>query len=480
MSPKKKKKKTVGNNSTIKNQENRNRENKNVLDRDVEEADKIIAHLDEIEKKKQEEMASKVKQLIASDKEAIKKMEEDDSKSDNSSENKNPTVESGKGKRNKKKKKHISDNKQVVKKKQEDFDLDEDDLDEEELEEKELDIPDFVNMESNATVLRKSNPNKLKDNTKNPALKYYIAGGVVIVALVLGFVAMILNGGAKKPDQKKPDEAFIQDNVNTTEMTELVNHFYEKLDADDMDGAKQFLCNSENLSDQEMKDTLNMIKNQVALNKKLTGTSQVDFSGCYVQDGMNPNEYIVYMKFDMHISGVDTPAPGIYSFYIRDDIENLKQESQTTESVSEKDKTTDSESGQDKKETEEKETEEKETEQEETEQKETEQKESEQKETEEKETEEKDTKQEEKKSEETTANPSEQQTAVQTDKAEHNYKIVLIPDDSDSQLKKYMDDMRKSSGVQELFTRVEKEYKVACSTDEDLKKIVEALNNKSE
>ena len=75
MSPKKKKKKTVGNNSTIKNQENRNRENKNVLDRDVEEADKIIAHLDEIEKKKQEEMASKVKQLIASDKEAIKKME---------------------------------------------------------------------------------------------------------------------------------------------------------------------------------------------------------------------------------------------------------------------------------------------------------------------------------------------------------------------------------------------------------------------
>ena len=364
MSPKKKKKKTAGNNSTIKNQENRNRGNRNVLDRDVEEADKIIAHLDEIEKKKKEEMASKVKQLIASDKEAIKKMEEDDSKSDSSSENKNPTVESGKGKKNKKKKKSVPENKQVIKKKQEDSDLDEDDLDEddldeEELEEKELDIPDFVNMESNATVLRKSNPNKLKDNTKNPALKYYIAGGVVIVALVLGFVAMILNGGAKKPDQKKPDESFIQDNVNTTEMTELVNHFYEKLDADDMDGAKQFLYNSENLSAQEMTETLNMIKNQVALNKKLTGTSQVDFSGCYVQDGMNPNEYIVYMKFDMHISGVDTPAPGIYSFYIRDDIENLKQETQTTESVSEKDKTTDSESGQDKKETEEKETEKK-------------------------------------------------------------------------------------------------------------------------
>ncbi len=515
MSPKKKNKRPQ--------KRNINRER---IDRDIEEADKIIAHLDELEKKKSEEMSSKAKKLIADDKEAIKKMQEEAAKvlaeeldddldylDDEATpdfmsekEEKQPELEedlrqpeqeehskeesdiekesqrekrSGKKNRKKKKKEKPEAETQEIEESKLNQDEQEDELpinrseaesedahqkeagedeereanseseavheeqteDDEELEVvlEEESEPEAESREKtkktaeHSTGLRKKNPNMLGAQTKslNSQLKYYIAGSVAIVLLVIMFIALILDRGVKKPDEKKPDETFIQDNnVDTAQMTEVVNKFYEKLDAGDMDGAKKYLYNLESMNDVEIQEMLNNIKNQVSLNKKLTGTSRIDFSGCYVQDGMSKDEYIVYMRFDMHITGVDTPAPGIYSFYIKDDTKSSETE--------EKESTADTKTTE--------------------------------------ETKDEETSAEETKVEETTAGETNlQETTVSNVK--HNYKIVLISEASDSEIKQYMDAMRKSSTVQELFNQVENEYEVACSTDEDLKKIVEALNN---
>ena len=317
-----------------------------------------------------------------------------------------------------------------------------------------------------ATKLRKKQPNKLHEdgelNIKKLFLnskKYMVIGTTVVVLSIVMLAALALD---RKKTESSPEYIKITkstskflDDVNTDEMIETVYGYNEALIDGDVERARTYLYNCDDITDEEILKQ----SEEAKLYYDLIGTS-FEITDCYLQDGMQTNEYIAYMKFQIKIKSIETPAVGIFTYYLIDDIE---EEDVTTDAgddsvttVSEKSSAKDEES-------------------------------TDQKSTDDAQTDEAD--EEARTDSQTTSgtqNDGATETAIQEttqsgeDKAakiKHNYKLYIELNNPKTDVYKYVTRMQKADNVVKLFDAVNKELEEACEKDANLKAIVDALQN---
>lgn len=404
---------------------NANTKNENKSDEDIEKSDGTIEQTGKMEQKVQD-----VKKLLQSDKEAIRKMQEERIKSDDDmdylddekseddlndkqeerteeKDNHNATADTRKknkkGKNNKRaneksrRKSQRNDNQRNENNKHDgnrDSVIREESHGEESESNDEEDVRlDFFasldrDREKENTGIRKKQPNRLRgsrqswsvDKLKDILLEnkrnFYIGTAIAVLFMVL-FVALALDAGkANKESKNSVDTEFLK--IDTTPMIDTINNYYAALAGDDVNLVRSFLMDSEKVTDEEIKRKSEETKVYADLI-----SSSFLITDCYVQQGLNDNEYIAYMKFQLQIKSIETPAVGIFTCYIFD--------------VS-KDGNTD-------------------------------------------------------------------------------YKIGINVNDKSTEVYKYMAKMRNCSNVTKLFDDVNKELEEACSKDENLRAVVEALRS---
>ena len=431
--------------------ENKNTKPSAPEDGEFKDLDELIAHIDELNRRR-EEMSSKTKELIKGDKEAISKMKED--KKDNAEVDKaledtedkessskdakkeSPKKESLKKENNKKesiKKESIkeeskSDLDDITQEKTDDDDDELDYLDDDESSAR-VKLDFFDN--DNRTQIRKENPNYLRHDNKPEKSLIVVVGAIVAALFVCMFVALGIDSKNKVDDEtvkiQTLSKKFIDEKtIDKVAMMQTVNDLYAALDAEDNEKAKSYIYSSNGKDDEGIDEGLAKLKEDIALSKKLTGTSQMNFTECYIQKGLHKNEYIVYMKFIMNISGVSTPAPGIYRYYMIDDV---KDEDKTVEETTVAEETTGDTAVAD---------------------------------------------------ETTSEAATEESKEPAKAEVKHNYKLMLISYDSDSEIYSYMAKMQDCNSITALFKQVNKEYNNALENDSQLKAIVDALENKED
>lgn len=430
--------------------ENKNTKPSAPEDGEFKDLDELIAHIDELNRRR-EEMSSKTKELIKGDKEAISKMKED--KKDNAevdkaledTEDKESSSKDAKKESPKKESLKKENNKKESIKKEsikEESKSDLDDITQEKTDDDdELDYLDddessarvkldfFDN--DNRTQIRKENPNYLRHDNKPEKSLIVVVGAIVAALFVCMFVALGIDSKNKVDDEtvkiQTLSKKFIDEKtIDKVAMMQTVNDLYAALDAEDNEKAKSYIYSSNGKDDEGIDEGLAKLKEDIALSKKLTGTSQMNFTECYIQKGLHKNEYIVYMKFIMNISGVSTPAPGIYRYYMIDDV---KDEDKTVEETTVAEETTGDTAVAD---------------------------------------------------ETTSEAAAEESKEPAKAEVKHNYKLMLISYDSDSEIYSYMAKMQDCNSVTALFKQVNKEYNNALENDSQLKAIVDALENKED
>lgn len=293
MSSNKKKNNNKTNNrkaTSVKNEQ----KNKN-LKNEIDESDRIIEQLDRIEKlnentqiemESKEDMSLKVKNLIKSDKEAIRLMKEE-----------------------------------VSKLEEEDLDY----LDDED--EKDVNLDFFENMsredEAHYNRIRKQQPNRLKA-VKGTSVKEFFTGSVrnmaiaitAFVLLIVMFVSLIVLRN-ESDDTKRYD--FID--IETTPFIDTINEYYKSLGSESIEGIRKYIYESDSLSDAEI---LKLTEEQTFLAEFFFSDileEPFEITKCYVLEGMKKNEYIVLMKYQFTIKDCTEPATGIFSWYMIDESE---------------------------------------------------------------------------------------------------------------------------------------------------------------
>lgn len=389
-------------------------------DEDLEECDKILEQLDKMEQEK-EDISSKVKNLIKSDKEAIKKMQEetakmeeedldylDDEKTEDIPEYNDRKAEGKKNNKrkniNKKEKENINsenreNGKQVggrkVSKKSavgNDDELSREDSGnaDSSSDEEDVRLDFFANLEredmKENNRIRKKQPNRLHGSS-NPSggtkelffsnRKYFCIGTAIAALFIVLMVVLALDSGnAEKDNKKSINTEFLK--MDTAPMIDAINNYYAALAGDDVSKVRSFLIDNETVTDEEIARKSEEIKVYAELI-----SSSFLITDCYVQQGLKDNEYIAYMKFQLQIKSIETPAVGIFTCYFVDKSEDGKAD----------------------------------------------------------------------------------------------YKIGTNVNDKTTDVYKHMVKMRNCSNVIELFETVDKELEEACSKDENLRAVVEALEN---
>lgn len=398
--------------------DNVNSDREKQTDEDLEECDKILEQLDKMEQGK-EDISSKVKNLIKSDKEAIKKMQEEISKmdedldylddektgdipedNDRKTENKKKSKERdniNKDNRNSEKKdngkkdsgrkgnkKNIGGNDDEISGKESRND------DSGDNEEDDVKLDFFANLEredkKENNRIRKKQPNRLHDSSnlsggiKNLFFsnrKYFYIGTAIAVLFIVLIAALALDSGnAEKGSKKGINTEFLK--MDTAPMIDAINNYYAALAGDDVSQVRSFLMDNETVTDEEIVRKSEEIKVYAELI-----SSSFLITDCYVQQGLKDNEYIAYMKFQLQIKSIETPAVGIFTCYFVDNSKDGKAD----------------------------------------------------------------------------------------------YKIGINVNDKTTDVYKHMVKMRNCSNVTKLFEDVDKELEEACSKDENLRAVVEALEN---
>ena len=308
-----------------------------------------------------------------------------------------------------------------------------------------------------STKIRKKQPNKLheKDDVNikkifSNSRKYMIIGTTVVVLSIAMIVALALD--RKKTDSKedvvitKSASKFLDD-VDTDEMIDTVNGYYQTLVEGDIERARTYLYDCDDITDEEILKQ----SEEVKLYNDLIGSS-FEITDCYLQDGMQSKEYIAYMKFQIKIKSIETPAVGIFTYYLIDDIEN---DDDTTGSENDNDTAKNSDSD-----------------------------------TEDNENTDKDGKDEVETKQAVTKDEATEADEPEDEKSEianedittkgtkkHNYKLYIELNNPETDIYKYVTRMQKADNVVKLFDAVNKELEEACQKDENLKAIVDALQN---
>lgn len=321
MSSKKSKNRNKNTNKTTKSIEIEKEKNQNEMD----EVDKILDMIDRMEKEKKSkggsaEMSSRVKNLIKEDKEAIKEMQE-----------KMKALEDDLDYLDDEK---IEDSISESEEKELDNDGGNDDSDSED-EGAKLDF--FANLEKKdneeqvniyAERIRKKQPKRLKkqvaeddnfiskvkriaaENTKN-----FVVGTAIAFLFVALVIALLLDSGNSNNEQvksnKKSPGDFVE--INTAGMIDAVNKYFKALSSGDKEVIKKSVVNPENLSDDEIAGLVSKAEDY----SKVVGDG-FKITDCYVQQGLKEYEYICYIKFEIKLKSIETPAVGMFTCYLKD------------------------------------------------------------------------------------------------------------------------------------------------------------------
>lgn len=58
-------------------------------------------------------------------------------------------------------------------------------------------------------------------------------------------------------------------------------------------------------------------KKLIKIKKKADFMDSVDVIACYTKPGLEENSYVAYTRYDIHFTNIQTPAPGLMSFYLK-------------------------------------------------------------------------------------------------------------------------------------------------------------------
>lgn len=283
---------------------------KKSVDNDMEECDKLLEQLDEMELENQSEsMSSRVKNLIREDKEAIRIMNEKLKEMDNDEldylDDEKIDDESASTESEDEVKQELTDNT-------------------EKKEEANLDF--FANLNREDRI-RKQQPRKLhnrandlrlwnrmvifaKENTKN-----FFVGTTIAILFVALAVALVLDMNHNQDDSKESKSKYVTEflSVDTTPMIAVMNNYYAALENGETDVVRNLLTDGDNVTDEEIAAKCE----EANMYGELVGKSFL-VTDCYVQQGLNDNEYIAYMKFQLQIKNIKTPTVGIFTCYFVD------------------------------------------------------------------------------------------------------------------------------------------------------------------
>lgn len=282
---------------------------------ELDEADKILLELEEIEKRKSKNISSKVRDLIQDDKIAIgeynKKIEQDIETDENEV-------------------KIIEDEKKEL-----DFLDDEDlvtpeDLKEEDKQDEQVDFLASLDKRTEHIVserIRKKQPKRLKNNEDIPQGHIFVStikelgmSGIKNIAIMISMIALfiiLMVAIILDRDNVQENEGdFLK--MDTTKIISLMNNYYQALGEGDITKIRGYLADGSTVSDDEI---LEKVKETQLYKDYICDSYQI--LECYVQQGIEKNEYIVYFKFEMKIKSVETPAVGMFSSYF---IDNSKDE----------------------------------------------------------------------------------------------------------------------------------------------------------
>lgn len=328
---------------------------------ELDEADRILQELDEMEERKNSDISSKVRDLIKNDKEAIRdynakiepdisEVEEDNNEALNEDEMDylddelvqeqdsredtdlpKPKIENEK-RNSKKRKNNKKKNNQNTEKNTQSIDIEKEESEEE----------DFLASLDKRTEkivnekIRKNQPNRLKSKKdSNEESHIFIStirdlamSGiknmvvmVSIIGLLLILVAtMILDRNNTGTD--KEYGSFLD--IDTAKIISLNNDYYAALGEGDITKIREYIENTSGISDDillEKVEEARVYKDYIAEDFKIIN--------CYIQAGLEKNEYIVHYKFELKIKNVETAAVGMipgYLINVSEDEKNPKYE----------------------------------------------------------------------------------------------------------------------------------------------------------
>ena len=310
-----------------------------------DECDKILEQLDQMEQGKGD-ISSKVKNLIKSDKEAIRKMQEEMKQLEDDLD--------------------YLDDEKPEEPYSSDMEIEDDDLDDldrkakskvakdaemqnesdslEDEDEDEVNLDFFAKLERDDqreyNRIRKQQPKRLHAGTggnRRPQggqadnrKKYMIVASLIAVLFIGLVVALALDAkNAEKADSKSVHTEFLD--MDTTPMMDAIDNYYNALAQEDTTLVRSYLVDSEKVSDEEIAKKSEETKMYAELI-----SSSFEITDCYVQQGLKKNEYIAYMKFQLQLKSIETPAVGIFTCYFVAETTDGKTEYKISTNVNDK------------------------------------------------------------------------------------------------------------------------------------------------
>ena len=129
----------------------------------------------------------------------------------------------------------------------------------------------------------------------------------IIIAIVAVAIFFIIITVSKVKDSKKNDEGFIK-KMDTSYIVTMLTDYQSALQDADITRIRTFIYNQKNVADEEIN------KNVYAAEGYKIGTLSI--TDCYAQYGVKDNEYIIYAKYKLSIPEIETPAVGLFTYYI--------------------------------------------------------------------------------------------------------------------------------------------------------------------
>ncbi|MBQ3544138.1 MAG: hypothetical protein IJA34_03970 [Lachnospiraceae bacterium] len=329
--------------------------NKNKNGKNNEQFDDIEQLKDNERNLENEDMSSRVRNMLKSDKEAIRRMREqmakleeddeldylDDEKIDlpvivndsneKVSDNKQTNSEENNEELTRKKSSKATNNNKNINNKnnrKEDNFVKKDEFkeqkDKEDKEVKDVNLDFFENMaredEKHYNKIRKATPNRLKKNN-DANIKEYFTNSVrnmaivttIAMLLVIMFIALFTTG---KKDKDIKNYNFIE--IDETGFVTAINDYYSSLGTGNVDEIRKYIYEGKELSNA---DILKLTEEQMFLSEFFFSDileKPFEITDCYVLKGMKKKEYIVLMKYQFTIKDCVEPAVGIFSWYIVD------------------------------------------------------------------------------------------------------------------------------------------------------------------
>ena len=148
------------------------------------------------------------------------------------------------------------------------------------------------------------------DNIKN-----FCIGTAIAFLFVVLLIALIVDAGNDKRGTKE-ESRYVTEflDIDTTPMVTTINNYYAALVNGEKEVVKNLLVDESKVTDEDVDAKCEEAKAYA----ELVGSSFL-VTDCYIQQGIKKNEYIAYMKFQIQIKSIETPSVGIFTCYFIDE-----------------------------------------------------------------------------------------------------------------------------------------------------------------